>query len=214
MPAPSVGLIRGVVLAGGLSRRMGRDKAEVMLRGRSLLAHALDRLAPQCASLAVGRHDTSATRPGVAYPVIADGTVARAGPLAGVLAALDWGAACDPAATHVATVAVDTPFLPRDLVPRLVAALGADRSRIACAASGGRLHPVAALWPVAIRQALRDGLVIDGITRVVAILELFGFVRADWPTEPYDPFLNVNTPEDLARAEAVAASLDDRAGPQ
>ena len=210
MSGASVGRIAGVVLAGGLSRRMGRDKAGVLVRGRSLMARTCDRLAPQCARLAISRHAGGAHRSGLAYPTIADGIAGHAGPLAGILAALDWSAADDPTATHVVTVAVDTPFLPFDLVTRLVAARDGRQLSIACAMSGGRIHPVAALWPVAIRGALRTCVAVDEIRRVTTILDRFGFATAEWPSEPYDPFFNVNTPEDAVRAGTMAAALDRR----
>ena len=209
MPACSIGHVHGIVLAGGLSRRMGRDKADVVLRGRTLLERTCARLAPQCTSLAISRHDPAPGRSDTRYPVIADEIAGPAGPLAGLLAALDWTAARDSAATHVVTVAVDTPFLPLDLVARLVAVARASGLPIACAASGGRIHPVAALWPVAIRRDLRDCVVADQVRRVTAILERFGSATADWPTDPHDPFLNVNTPEDLMRAEVVAVRSED-----
>ena len=206
------GRIHGVVLAGGQSRRMGRDKAGVTLDGRSLLGRTCDRLAPQCASVAVSRHDPAGT-PARDYPTIPDGTAHRAGPLAGILAALDWTAARDPGATHVVTAAVDMPFLPLDLVPRLDAARAASRRPIACATSSDRVHPVAALWPVALRNPLRDCLLSERISRLMTVVERFGFATADWPVDPFDPFLNVNTPDDLAGAEAVAAMLRSVAGP-
>ena len=208
MAKSTVHRVQGVVLAGGLSRRMGRDKVEVQVGGRSLLARTCERLAPQCASLAISRHAETADLSALGYPIVEDAIPGHAGPLAGVLAGLDWSIARDPTVSHVVTTAVDTPFLPRDFVGRLGAALDVTSAPIACAASGGRIHPVAALWPVAIRSALRDAVMVERTRRVFAVLERFGYAVVEWSPEPADPFLNVNTPEDLTRAEEAAVLLD------
>lgn len=200
--------ILGVVLAGGASRRMGRDKALLQVSGRALLVWAVERLAPQCAALAVSRHDGRLDGLDlVGLPVLADDGPERAGPLAGIVAGLDWAARALPAATHVASVAVDTPFLPADFVARLDAARAAAGADACCASSGGRRHPVAALWPVAGRGLLRAALAGRGLRRVGDGLDLFGPAVATWSTHPVDPFFNVNTPGDAAAAEPLAAMV-------
>ena len=196
----------GIVLAGGASRRLGRDKALVRLGGQRLVDRVADRLAPQVTALAISRHDglLDAPRPGAT--LLADAAGPRDGPLAGLLAGLDWVAASHPAATHAVTVAVDSPFLPRDLVERLAAALSAAGAQACVAESGGRRHPVACLWPVAARHVLREDLGRDGSRRVGLFLDRLRPAIVRWPATPVDPFFNVNTAEDLAAAEAMVAS--------
>jgi molybdopterin-guanine dinucleotide biosynthesis protein A len=177
----------GVILAGGLSRRMGQDKAQVRLGGRRVVDHVIARLAPQVAALAVNTNDPSLMVP---VPVLPDTVPGRPGPLAGILAALDWADALG--ARRVVTVAVDTPFLPPDLVERLVAA-GAP-----AVAVSDRVHPVCGLWPVAAREGLRAA-VAGGLRRVRDWSVVAAAVPVAFPAES---MVNVNTPEDLAAAEA------------
>ncbi len=186
---------------------MGRDKALVPLGGRPLVAWIVERLAPQCATLAVSRHDGRLAEVDLGLPLLADGEVGYAGPLAGLLAGLDWAAAVDPGAAHAVTAAVDSPFLPEDFVARLVAARDASGAEAAVASSGDRRHPVAALWPIRARHALRAAMLGGGPRRVGLFLDRLRPAVADWPTVPFDPFLNLNTPEDLAAAEAVRATM-------
>ena len=194
---------------------MGRDKALVRLDGRPLIAWTVGRLAPQCGALAVSRHDGRLAGIDLGLPLLADGEAGRAGPLAGLLAGLDWAAAIDPGATHAATAAVDSPFLPEDLVARLVAARNAGGAEAAVASSGSRRHPVAALWPIRARHALRTAMLGEGLRRIGLFLDRLRPAVAEWPTAPFDPFLNVNTPDDLAAAEAVRAkAVAARLGPQ
>ncbi len=205
---PRAGTIPGIVLAGGRSSRMGRDKAGVEVGGRSLLTRTIERLRPQCGPLVVSRHDGTLDGPDHGLPLVADGVAGRAGPLAGILAGLDWVAEVNPAATHAVTVPVDAPFLPTDLVVRLTAAREAASAGACCAASGERRHPVVALWPVAARHRLREALAIEGLRRLGAFLDRLDPAVASWPVEPFDPFLNLNAPADLAAAEAIARRLD------
>lgn len=198
--------VPGIVLAGGESRRMGRDKALAPLGGRPLLAWTAERLAPQCAALAVSRHDGRLDGLDLGLPLLADAENGpRAGPLAGVLAGLDWAAASG--AAQAVTAAVDSPFLPSDFVARLLAAAGAGGSGAAVARSGGRRHPVAALWPVDARHALRAAMRDDGLRRVGVFLDRLAPAPVDWPTEPFDPFMNLNAADDVAAAEAVHARM-------
>ena len=200
--------IHGIVLAGGRSSRMGRDKAGVEIGGRTLLSRTIERLRPQCGALVVSRHDGTLDSPAHGLPVVADGVPGRAGPLAGILAGLDWVAGVDPAATHAVSVPVDAPFLPSDLVARLAEAREAAGAGACCAASGERRHPAVALWPVAARHRLRTALVGEGLRRLGAFLDGLAPAVARWPVEPFDPFLNLNAPGDLAAAEEIARRLD------
>jgi molybdenum cofactor guanylyltransferase len=202
--------IAGIVLAGGLSRRMGGgDKSLRLLAGRPILAHIVERAAPQVVALALNANGDAARFAAFGLPVVADSVPDFAGPLAGVLAGLDWAAARVPGATHVASFAGDAPFLPRDLVARLAAALGDGRHALACAASGGRAHPVFGLWPVALRDALRHAVTEEGMRKVDVWTARYALVTVDFATAPIDPFFNANRPDDLAEAERLVTSVLD-----
>jgi molybdenum cofactor guanylyltransferase len=188
--------IFGVILAGGAGRRMGGvDKATLRLAGRSLVSHAVDRLEPQVERLAISANGDPARLSALGLPVLADAQ--SQGPLSGVLAALDWAAPLG--ATSLVTVAVDTPFFPGDLVPRLI--MASDPSGIALARSGGNDHPTFGLWPVTLRDDLRVFLASGVKASVRAFADARGAARADFPDD--GSFLNLNTPEDLSRAEAL-----------
>jgi molybdenum cofactor guanylyltransferase len=202
--------IAGIVLAGGLSRRMGGgDKSLRLLAGRPILAHIVERAAPQVAALALNANGDAARFAAFGLPVVADSVPDFAGPLAGVLAGLDWAAERVPGATHVASFAGDAPFLPRDLVARLAAALAHGRHALACAASAGRAHPVFGLWPVALGAALRRAVVEEGIHKVDAWTARYDLVAVEFATVPVDPFFNANRPDDLAEAEQLMTRARD-----
>lgn len=190
----------GVILAGGQGRRMGgADKALLRLAGQTLVARAVERLEPQVERLAINANGNAARFAGFGLPVLAD---ARSeGPLSGVLAGLDWGAAAG--ATAIVTVAVDCPFFPGDLVPQLALAAEQSAGGVALARSGGNDHPTFGLWPVALRGALRDFLASGEKARVRSFADLHGAARADFADD--GAFDNLNTPDDLARAEAGLA---------
>lgn len=200
----------GLILAGGLGRRMGgADKPLLRLGGRTLLERVVERLRPQCPGglclSANGDPGRFASFPG---PILPDTAPGNPGPLAGILAGLDFAAEQRPDVTHVLSVPGDAPFLPDDLAERLFAALGP--APIALAVSGGREHYTVALWPVALRADLRGALVERDERRLGTFVARHGAVAVEWPVRPVDPFLNVNTPVDLATAEAAGAS--ERAG--
>lgn len=202
----------GLILAGGLSRRMGeREKALLPLAGRPMLAHVVERLRPQCATLVINANGDAARFAGFGLPVLADDPPDFAGPLAGVLAGLEYAGRHAPHLTHVASIAADTPFAPPDCVARLSAALAASGAEIAVAASGGRRHHAVAVWPVALAAGLRRALIGEGLRKVDAFLRRHRVVEAEWPTEPADPFFNVNTAEDLARGIALASLIGSAA---
>ncbi|CAM3053369.1 molybdenum cofactor guanylyltransferase [Paracoccus aminovorans] len=190
-----------VILAGGLSTRMGGgNKGLRLLGGETLLSRVIARLAPQCGRLAINANGDAEAFADYGLPVIADSFGGFAGPLAGVLAGMEWAAA--EGADCVVSVSVDTPFLPTDLVHRLAEARG--RSGVAVAASSdesGRLrdHPTCALWPVALAGDLRAALE-SGLHRIGQFAAAYDPGRAVFDSRPLDPFLNLNTPEDLARA--------------
>ena len=195
--------VTGVILAGGLARRMGgRDKAFLSLGGGTLLDRALARLGPQVDALAINSNGDPAAFADHDAPLVPDLDDSRAGPLAGVLAGLTHAEGAG--ASHVVTVAVDTPFFPSDLVERLRAAAQGGGVPLACAATGERTHPVFGLWPVALRADLAQALA-DGERKVDRWTARHGCAVARWDADPFDPFFNVNTPDDLARAGRMTA---------
>ena len=197
----------GLVLAGGLARRMGGgDKPRTQIGGVSILVRVLERMRPQCTRLVLNANGDPARFADSGLPVIADDVPDFAGPLAGILAGLDWAAANAPQAAFVASVPGDCPFLPRDLVARLHAVRAAANVPLACAKSGEWRHPVVGLWPVALRADLRAALTQEGLRKIELWTARHGVALAEWPAEPVDPFFNVNTPEDAAAAERIAAA--------
>jgi molybdopterin-guanine dinucleotide biosynthesis protein A len=195
----------GLVLAGGLARRMGGgDKARIRIGGKTILERVLERLMPQCARIILNANGDPARFADTKLPVVADSVPDFAGPLAGILAGLDWAAAHAPQTTDVLSVPGDCPFLPRDLAPRLTAARAAQGRPLACARSGEWRHPVVGLWPVALREDLRKALVEEDLHKIEIWTARHGVAIADWPDAPVDPFFNVNTPEDAAQAERIA----------
>ena len=178
----------------------GADKALVLLSGRPLIAFAAERLEPQVEALAVSANGDGARFAACGLPVLPDTVPGSCGPLAGILAGLDWAAG--RGAQALVSVAVDTPFFPCDLVPRLC--LAATGGGAAVAASGGRVHPVFGLWPVALRGVLRTALA-QGTRRVEDWVCLAGAERAvaQFPVADLDPFFNINTAADLAAAQMM-----------
>jgi molybdopterin-guanine dinucleotide biosynthesis protein A len=196
------------VLAGGLARRMGGgDKALICIGGAPILARVLARLAPACTQVILNANGDPARFAVFGLPVVADSVPGFAGPLAGVLAGLDWATQHRPDLRWVASAPADCPFLPGDLVARLHAACAAQGKPLACASSGGRRHPVVGLWPVALRDQLREAMTKEGLRKIEAWTERHGVALADWPAEPVDPFFNVNAPEDVEAAERLVARV-------
>jgi molybdopterin-guanine dinucleotide biosynthesis protein A len=196
----------GLVLAGGLARRMGGgDKGLIRIGGATILERALARVGPQCAGLIINANGDPARFARFGLPVVADDVEGFAGPLAGILAGLDWLAANEPAIGWLASVPGDCPFLPRDLVRRLHAARVAAGVPLACAKSGDWRHPVVGLWRVDLRADLRRAVVAEGLRKIEVWTARHGVALAEWPAEPVDPFFNVNTPEDAAQAQRFAA---------
>lgn len=200
------GQIAGLILAGGLSRRMGgTDKTLLPLHGQPLIGRVLGRLLQQAAPIAINTNGDPAPFQSLGVDIIADTIAGYQGPLAGIFAGLEW-ATGKPGITHVLSVAGDTPFFPRDLAVRLASA--GDQARIRVAASAGRLHPTFALWPVRLRDKLAAFLESGDIRRVMTFLEQTGMEPVDFPDEQLgqatvDPFFNINTPEELAQAERL-----------
>lgn len=207
--------IAGLLLAGGLSRRMGGgDKALRPLGGRTLLERVIERLRPQVDMLVLNANGDPARFAGFGLPVVPDSIPDFAGPLAGVLAGLDWAAAHRPDCTLVASAPTDAPFLPHDLVSRLMQGIEAEGADLACAASGSQPHPVIGLWPVRLRDELRRALLEEGIRKVdvwtgryrVATVSFTDRMAELGPAG--DPFFNANRPEDLDLAAALLDRLE------
>jgi molybdopterin-guanine dinucleotide biosynthesis protein A len=196
----------GLILAGGLARRMGGgDKARIRIGGATILERVIARIGPQCSGLIINANGDPARFADTGLPIVADSVPDFAGPLAGILAGLDWAAVNAPGAEWLASVPGDCPFLPRDLVARLHDTRRGAGVPLACARSGQWRHPVVGLWPTALREDLRRALVSEGLHKIELWTARHGVAVAEWPAEPVDPFFNVNTPDDAARAEAIAA---------
>jgi molybdopterin-guanine dinucleotide biosynthesis protein A len=195
----------GLILAGGLARRMGGgDKPRTGIGGTTILSRVIERMRPQCARLILNANGDPSRFADTGLPVIADDVPDFAGPLAGILAGLDWAAAHSPDTPYIASVPGDCPFLPRDLVARLHQARQSQGTPLACAKSGEWRHPVVGLWPVSLRDDLRRALTQEGLRKIEIWTARHGVALAEWPVAPVDPFFNVNTPEDAAAAEALA----------
>jgi molybdopterin-guanine dinucleotide biosynthesis protein A len=230
--------IVGVLLAGGQSRRMFRhgpsadanpaaappvaaaggepapagDKGLLDLGGKPMLGHVVDRLRPQVGRMVINANGDPTRFAAFGLPVIADTVGGFAGPLSGVLAAMRWTAQHQSGARDIVTVSTDAPFLPRDLVARLVEArLAEPPGGIALAASGGELHPVIGLWPVDLADDLEAAL-NQGTRKVLAWTDRHGTIPVDFPFERIgetcvDPFFNANTPDELAEARRLVAVM-------
>jgi molybdenum cofactor guanylyltransferase len=200
----------GLVLAGGLARRMGGgDKARIRIGGATILERVLARLEPQCRRVIINANGDPARFADTGLAVVADSVPDFAGPLAGILAGLDWAAANAPDSEWLASVPGDCPFLPKDLLARLHEARLAAHAPLACAGSGGRTHPVVGLWPLTLREDLRRALIEEDLRKIDLWTARHGIGVANWPDTPVDPFFNVNTPDEAARAEAIARQQPD-----
>ena len=196
----------GLLLAGGQSRRMGGgDKTLRLLGGIPLIDRVIERLRPQVDALVLNANGDPARFARLALPVAADSVPGFAGPLAGVLAGLDWAFSHRSDCPYVVSVATDAPFLPIDLVARLAQGLDEGSADLACAASGGRPHPVFGLWPVRLRDDLRRALVDQTIRKVDLWTARHRLATVPFADHPVDPFFNANRPEDLETAAALLA---------
>ena len=195
--------IAGIILAGGRSSRMGGgDKTLLPLGSGTVLDEVIRRLNPQVGSVAINANGDPGRFASLNLQILPDAFGSFDGPLAGILTGLIW--AETTGATALITVAGDTPFLPTDLVTRLQAA--SSPSTIAVATSSDRVHPTFALWPVALRQDLETFLHTQPSRRVNHFISDHPHVRVAFDTAPFDPFFNINTPEDLVEAQRLAGS--------
>jgi molybdopterin-guanine dinucleotide biosynthesis protein A len=193
--------VAGVILAGGLARRMGGgDKCLLPLGAGTLLDLVVARLRPQVGALVLNANGDPARFARFGLEVVPDPVPGFVGPLAGVLAGMEAASRRNPSLPWVVSVAADTPFFPTDLVPRLLEAVVREGAELACACSAGRPHPVFGLWPTRLAGELRRALVEESLRKIDAWTARYRLARVDWPSEPFDPFFNVNTPEELAEA--------------
>ncbi len=204
--------VAGVLLAGGLSRRMGGgDKSLRELGGRPILDHVLERVRPQVGALLLNANGAAERFAGYGLPVLPDSVAGFAGPLAGVLTGMDWAARTAPACRWLASFACDAPFLPSDLVSTMLTACAASGADLACAKSRGRAHPVFGLWRLELRDDLRRAVVEEEVRKVDRWTSRHRLIEVDFPdlttaVGPLDPFFNTNRPEDLAEAERYLAT--------
>ncbi|MGI9420727.1 MAG: molybdenum cofactor guanylyltransferase MobA [Geminicoccaceae bacterium] len=199
--------IVGVLLAGGQARRMGGgDKCLRRLGDRTILAHVIERIAPQVDALVLNANGDPARFDAFGLPVAPDVIEGFAGPLAGVLTGMEWAHAERPDCAWIVTIATDTPFLPTDLAARMAAALERDGAELATAVSNNRTHPVFGLWPTALAPALRRAMLDEDIRKVDRFTSRYRLAEATFPIEPCDPFFNTNRPEDLEQAERLIAA--------
>ena len=200
----SVGKLVGLVLAGGRSQRMGwGDKCLRPLGGRPMLGHVLERLRPQVDALIISANGDPKRFAEFGLSIVLDDMDGFAGPLAGILAGMDWARLHRPEATHLVSVPGDSPFLPLDLVSRLIDAAATQRRNLATVSSAGRTHPVFGLWPVALRDELWRAMTKDSVRKVDQWTARYGIAVAEFQINDLDPFFNVNEPGDLAVAESA-----------
>lgn len=196
-----------VILAGGLARRMGGgDKPLKTIGGETILDRVIDCVTPQCAAIALNANGDPIRFAQWSLPVVADSIEGFAGPLAGVLAGMDWAAEHAPQASFLLSVAADCPFLPKDLVTKLESVREAANADICVAHSGDQAHPVIALWRVSLREDLRHALAVENMRKIDRWTARYKMARADWLVEPVDPFFNANSPEDIAEAERLLSA--------
>ncbi len=199
-----MGLTIGILLAGGRSSRIGGgDKCLRLLGGQSLLARAIARARPQVDELILNANGDPARFAAAGLITIPDMIEGHAGPLAGILSGLEWARAQRPQCEVMISFASDSPFFPGDLAARLVQTAKQHGTPLACAASGGRMHPVFGLWPVALMDDLRRALIEENIRKVDAWTARHGAALAEYDAQPFDPFFNINTEADLAQAEHI-----------
>ncbi|NQV55776.1 MAG: molybdenum cofactor guanylyltransferase MobA [Rhodospirillales bacterium] len=198
----------GVILAGGLARRMGGgDKCFRPLAGRVVLDWIVERAGAQCSPLIINANGDAARFDKYGLAVIADEVEGFAGPLAGILAAMDWCRLNHPDITWIASFPADAPFIPMDFVSRCREAAGARSAELVTAKSGGRTHPVCGLWNVTLADDLRRALIDEDIRKIDLWTARYNLAEVAFEIDPFDPFYNINQAEDLAEAEEIAKRL-------
>ncbi len=195
-------LLPCLLLAGGQSRRMGGGaKFLQVLNGKSLLERIVETVEPQVGNLILNMNIEVHNIDNISIPVVSDSVTGFAGPLAGILTGLEYFNRKNIKNTHMLSLPTDAPFIPHDLVPRLLSALGPDRNEIVMAESMGRVHPVVALWPLSLAEDLRHALVEEDLRKILVFADRYPRVNVVWGDDEGDPFFNINRPEDLVEAE-------------
>ncbi len=194
--------VAGVLLAGGLSRRMGGgDKNLLALAGRSILSHTIERVQPQVDTLVLNANGPADRFSDFELEVIPDVIEGYAGPLAGILTGMEWVCENKPDCKWLATFPTDAPFLPRDLVARLLSAIDDEQADLACATSKGRTHPPIAIWPVHLKNELRSAMIDEEMRKIDLWTSRYKISHVAFEDTGIDPFFNINQPENLAEAE-------------
>ena len=183
----------------------GADKAMMILAGKALVQHVIDRVRPQVDDLLININSDPSRLAGLGCEVVSDGMPDFPGPLAGILAGLKWTRENRPDTDWLVSCACDCPFLPSNLVSRLVGAAKRAKVPIAVAAGGARHHPVVAAWRSDLPLDAHDILLTRAMRKVDHLIDSFANVRVEFSAEPLDPFFNINTPQDFSRAEALIA---------
>jgi molybdopterin-guanine dinucleotide biosynthesis protein A len=208
MTSPEPDDITCVILAGGLARRMGNiDKAMVKLDSQPLLNRVLERMAPQVSNVIINANGDPARFSQWKLPVVADTISEFPGPLAGVLAAMEWAKEHQPQCKWIASVPVDTPFVPQDLIARFYSTVTDNDADLTCAKSDGRAHPVVGLWPVRLAENLREAMVDENLRKVDLWTGRFKLIHTEFETDPIDPFININRPEDIEKAKQILQEI-------
>lgn len=201
-------MITGVLLAGGLSRRMGGgDKYFKPIGGKSLLDWTIERVKPQVSDLIINANADPQLFADYDLPLVPDVISGFAGPLAGILTGMDWSAQHHPERELIASFATDAPFIPLDLVSRLAEAMTKQGADIVCARSNERTHPVFALWPVQLREELRRAMIDEDMRKIGLWTSRYMTIPVEFETTPVDPFFNINKPDNLEQAEQLMKQL-------
>lgn len=200
-------LVNGVILAGGKGRRMGgKQKPSALLRGQTLIQHVIEHVQPQVNKLLLNMNDDPSPFYSAGLPTQPDSCSGHLGPLAGILTGMEWTAREYPHVDYIFSAPVDCPFLPEDLVRKLLTAREAKRADLALATSAAHIHYTIGLWPVGQKDRLRSALLLDGIRRVETWAKRHSIVLVDYEVKRIDPFANMNSPEDLLLAETLLRS--------
>ena len=196
----------GLILAGGLSRRMGGgDKGLTLLGGKSVLARIIDIARPQVETLLLNANGDPERFSEYGLQVVGDVIDGFAGPLAGVLTGLEWLKQNQPDAQWLATFPSDAPFMPTNLVTRMMSEIEDQGAQMACAETNGRTHPVVGLWPVNLAGELRSAMIDEDMRKIDLWTARYTIVEVDFSCDPVDPFFNANRPEDFGEAERLLA---------
>jgi len=198
----------GVILAGGLARRMGGgDKCMRPLLGRPILDWVTERAVPQTSYMIINANGDASRFQDYALPVVADSVEGFQGPLAGILAAMEWGASQHPDVKWIVSFPADAPFVPAGLVQRYLDAAEDQGADLVSARSAGRVHPVCGLWSTSLAGDLRHALTQENVRKIDRWTARHRLAEVAFETDPYDPFFNINESDDLKRAEEIARNI-------